>query len=138
VQVKLPSGHTVDMLDIFTRGIRRRARPGQRVTFAADGTRHVDLPSEDDVKGRILRDVITGWDFEDKPLPRNAPSEEAAQAVLDTLTDADYEKLCEAIEDFFRRVMRADEGGSEDPNSRPGGTGTSGAARPDGQETLSI
>jgi hypothetical protein len=137
LEVTLPSGHTVHMVDQFLRGMRRRARPGQRVTFTADGQRHVDLPSEDDVKGRILRDAITGWDFGDKPLPRDAPSEEAAQSVLDTLEDDDYEELCKAIEPFFKRVMGS-EGAPEDPNSRSGGTGTSGAAKPDGQETLSI
>lgn len=136
MEVKLPSGGTVHLRDTFKRGDRRRARPGNKVIFGTNGN-YTQLPSDDEVIGRILQSVITGWDLP-HPVPANAPNDEAAQRILDELDDDDYEVLAEAVRPFFDKVMRSGKAEDEDPNSSSGGTGISGPAKPDGQETLSI
>ena len=136
MEVKLPSGGTVHLRDTFLRGDRRHARPGNKVVFGPNGN-YTQLPSDDEVIGRILQSVITGWDLP-HPIPSSAPNDETAQKILDQLPDDDYEVLSQAVRPFFDRVMRTGKEDGEDPNSPPGGTGTSGPAKPDGQETLTI
>ena len=137
MDITLPSGHKVTLRDQFLRGDRRRARPQQKVALGADGRpAYVEVPSDEDIIGRILRDMIVGWDVPQR-LPREAETVELAQGILDTLPDEDYEVLMEAVRPFFLKVTRPDTG-SQDPNSRPGDTGTSSSAAQDGQGTLSI
>lgn len=139
MEITLPkSGKHVTLRDTFLRGDRRRAKPGNRVVFAADGTRYAEVPSDDEVIGRILRDMIVAWDVP-QPLPRDAQTEEMAQGILDTLDDDDYAEMAKAVMPFFRKVMGTDgQGAKEDPNSPSSATGTPSSAAQDGQETLTI
>jgi hypothetical protein len=106
------------------------------VVFGKDGN-YTQLPSDDEVTGRILQSVITAWTLP-HPLPSAAPNDEMAQKILDQIPDDDYELMAKAVRPFFDRVMNIGGEEKEDPNSPSGATGTSGPGAQDGQETLSI
>jgi hypothetical protein len=92
--------------DQVLRGDIRDARRGLVIVTAPDGSRRTDGSLLDDVKGRLLARLIIDWDADLGPKPGDA-SGELQQRILDSLPEADYAALEEAIEPYVRRVLQS-------------------------------
>ena len=105
MDVTLPSGQTVTLRDVFTRGDRVEAQRGLSVVVQPDGTQRLDGATTSEVAGRILRQMITGWSFPG-PWPAQAGTRELGDRILNDLTDDDATALEDAIDPWVKRVTR--------------------------------
>ncbi len=105
MKVALPSGGTAEFRDTLLRGDVRDARKGIVVVIGPDGSQRSDGSITDEITGRMIRKMLISWDV-GQPLPRDAQTDDLAQAILDKLPDEDYEALEKAVGPWVEKVMR--------------------------------
>jgi len=88
MKVPLPSGHTAEFRDTLMRGDIREAKRGVKVVISPDGSRTIEGSLVEDMTGRIVTRMLTGWDF-GQPLPREAQTEGLQQRILDEVLDSE-------------------------------------------------
>ena len=106
MKVDLPSGGTAEFRDTLLRGDVRDARKGIVVVIGPDGSQRSDGSLTDEITGRIIRKMLISWEGTGQPLPRDAQTDDLAQAILDRLPDEDYEAMEKAVGPWVEKVMR--------------------------------
>lgn len=104
MHVDLPSGHYAEFRDTMLRGDMRRARQGIQFVINADGSRVMGGSFLDEVTGRLITQMLTGWNL-DLPLPRTAATDDLQQGILDGIEEADYGALEKAVGPWVEKLL---------------------------------
>jgi hypothetical protein len=105
MRVDLPGGQWADLkeLDDLIEDDRQAARKALSVVTDDDGNMELNAGMGDAMRNAVMAQVITGWSFEGKPLPKDLPG------VIGSLPIATARALRKATKDHYELIWADDD-----------------------------